>query len=69
MKLLIIILIFAGLVGVAFGAWGIYTPQGRTKFDEMDGLYPFFSGIAGIVSVVIAFALIAFRFWAGSARG
>lgn len=57
MKIIAIILVLTGLIGLVFAAWGIYTPAGRTKYDEMDGLYPIFAGLAGGLLIVIALVL------------
>jgi hypothetical protein len=32
-------------------------------FDEMDGLYPFFGGVAGSVLLVLALVLFGFSRW------
>lgn len=60
MKTLAIILVFAGLTGLAFGYWRLNTPAGRTRFDEMVGLYPHFGGVAGGIPVLVAFVLAFF---------
>ena len=60
MKTVAIVLSLLGIVGLAFGAWGLYTPEGRSRYDEMDGLYPLFSGVAGgiLISIAIVLAII-----------
>lgn len=57
MKLIVPGLILAGLACLAFAAWGIYTPAGRTRFDEMDGIYPYLGGFLGWVLVAAAVIL------------
>lgn len=52
MKRLALFLIVCGAVGLAFAYWGLETSMGRAHFDEMDGLYPFFGGVAGIVLIL-----------------
>lgn len=47
MKLIVLGLILAGFACLAFAAWGIYTPMGRSKFEEMDGIYPYLSDFVG----------------------
>ena len=54
MKLIAIILAVLGVIGLAFGGWGLYTPGGAAMFDEMDGLYPFFGGVAGGICLFVA---------------
>jgi len=68
MKIFIVTMVLSGLIGLAFGYWGLYTQKGNARFDEMDGLYPFFGGVAGGALIVIAIAVLAFRYWMGSAR-
>lgn len=58
MKMIAIIFAVLGAVGLAFGGWGLYTPGGAAMFDEMDGLYPFFGGIAGGVCLFVAGILL-----------
>ena len=43
-----------GFALLAFGWWGMYTDGGRRKYDEMDGIIPFFGLVAGAVFVVAA---------------
>lgn len=54
MKLLIVGLTLAGLTCLAFAAWGLYTSAGRTRFDEMDGIYPYLSGLLGWLLIAVA---------------
>jgi hypothetical protein len=54
------------LISIALGAfawWGQYTVEGRTQYDEMDGLYPFGAGLLAAILVVVAlgFAWLAVR--------
>lgn len=58
MKIAILVLTLAGLAGLAFGYWGIYTPEGNRQFDEMDGLYPYFAALGGGLSLFIALILL-----------
>lgn len=52
MKRLALFLIVCGAMGLAFAYWGLETSTGRAHFDEMDGLYPFFGGVAGAVFIL-----------------
>lgn len=63
MKTLIVLLLIAGLMAVAFGYWGLNTIQGRARFDEMAGIIPFLGRIAGWMAILLAAALTAFRLW------
>ncbi|HPG04902.1 MAG: hypothetical protein KF904_18535 [Rhodoblastus sp.] len=62
MKILIAVLVVLGLLGLAFGVWGLFTDAGRARFDEMDGLIPFFGGVAGAILIIAAAVIPAFRF-------
>ena len=62
MKMVIAVLVVLGLLGVAFGVWGLYTDAGRARFDEMDGLIPFFGGVAGAILIIAGAVIPAFRF-------
>ena len=62
MKIVIAILVVLGLLGMALGVWGLFTDAGRARFDEMDGLIPFFGGVAGATLIIVAAAIPAFRF-------
>ena len=62
MKILIAVLVVLGLLGLAFGARGLFTDAGRARFDEMDGLIPFFGGVAGAILIIAAAVIPAFRF-------
>ena len=62
MKILIAVLVVLGLLGLAFGVWGLFTDVGRARFDEMDGLIPFFAGVAGAILIIAAAVIPAFQF-------
>ncbi|MCC0001141.1 MAG: hypothetical protein H6870_19550 [Methylobacteriaceae bacterium] len=62
MKILIAVLVVLGLLGLAFGVWGLFTDAGRARFDEMDGLIPFFGGVAGAILIIAGAVIPAFRF-------
>ena len=49
---------FFGFLSLAFGFWGLNTPAGQARFDEMDGMYPFFAGVAGGVLFAIGVVLV-----------
>ena len=52
-----------------FAVWGLYTKAGRTRFDEMDGLYPLGAGVlSGLLFVAALVMWIVSRF-AGSRGG
>jgi hypothetical protein len=45
----------------AFCWWGLFTETGSRQFDEMAGLIPFYAGIAGALSLVLAMLLMLWR--------
>jgi hypothetical protein len=42
---------------LSFGVWGTFTEAGRHRFDEMDGMIPFFAICASSVPALGAVAL------------
>tara|TARA_R110002096_G_scaffold42893_30_gene115419 strand:+ start:436 stop:633 length:198 start_codon:yes stop_codon:yes gene_type:complete len=53
-----------GLAAVLFGAWGIHTKMGRSRFDEMAGIIPYsawYLGIGLIALAVVLWIVIAVR--------
>jgi hypothetical protein len=40
-----------------FAWWGTQTPAGRSKYDEMDGLYPMGAGVLAILLLMVAIVL------------
>ena len=58
---LIIALVAVALGG--FAVWGMFTRAGRQRFDEMDGMYPFFAGIAGAALLLVAGVLWGIATW------
>ena len=51
------LLVMAVVLGV-FAWWGLRTAAGRQRFDEMDGMYPFFAGIAAAAFILVSVALL-----------
>ncbi|MEP3600975.1 MAG: hypothetical protein ABJN26_13725 [Stappiaceae bacterium] len=58
MKIAIKLLILLAIPCLALAGWGIYTPTGRTHYDEMAGIIPFMSGVAGLFLVGAAAILL-----------
>jgi len=58
MKLAVFGFTLAGLACLAFAAWGLYTPAGQTRFDEMDGIYPYLSGFVGWILSAVAICML-----------
>ena len=58
MRLVPVYLLFAALIAITFAWWGLETEQGRQNFDEMDGLYPFFTGVGGLVLMALSLLLL-----------
>ena len=54
MKIATVALAVAGAALGGFGWWGIYTAAGMRRYDEMDGLIPFFAGVAGLFLLAVA---------------
>ena len=52
-----LLLVTAAALGV-FAWWGQYTVEGRTQYDEMDGLYPLGAGLLAGFLVVVALGLL-----------
>jgi cytochrome bd-type quinol oxidase subunit 2 len=52
-----IIFIVLGLLFGIFGYWGMFTKAGTHAYEEMDGMYPFFALLAGILLICIALIL------------
>jgi hypothetical protein len=48
-----LLLVTAAALGV-FAWWGQYTVEGRTQYDEMDGLYPLGAGLLAVILVIVA---------------
>jgi len=67
MKTAASVLAILGVALAAFGWWGINTAAGSHRFDEMDGLIPFFAGCAGLFLLAVA-AIVAMLAWRRSAR-
>lgn len=55
-----LLLTIAAMLG-AFSYWGMMTDAGRHRFDEMDGLYPFYAGILAVVALLLFLAWMALR--------
>lgn len=58
MRLIPVYLIFAALLAITFAWWGLETEHGQRNFDEMDGLYPLFTGISGLVFMLLSIVLL-----------
>lgn len=58
MRLIPVYLLFLALLAITFAWWGLETEAGRRNFDEMDGLYPFFTGIGGLVLMALSLLLL-----------
>jgi hypothetical protein len=62
-KITALVLAVAGAALAVFGWWGIYTAAGMRRFDEMDGLIPFFAGVAGLFLLSVAAIIALFAVW------
>jgi TRAP-type C4-dicarboxylate transport system permease small subunit len=54
MKPFTVLISIAAIALISFGCWGMFTDAGNQKYDEMDGLYPFFALVGGCVLLLIA---------------
>ena len=68
MKKAAAVLALVGLALAVFGWWGIYTAAGMRRYDEMDGLIPFFAGVAGLFLLVLAGIAALFAAWRSRRR-
>ena len=57
MTIFAVALTLIGGAALAFGVWGTYTKAGRTRYDEMDGMYPGASLCLGILLLLVAAVL------------
>lgn len=62
------VLAVIGIILAAFGWWGVYTPAGMHRFDEMDGIIPAAAGFLGLVLLAVAAALALLAWWRASRR-
>jgi hypothetical protein len=67
MKAAATVLAIVGAALCAFGWWGIDTAAGQRRYDEMDGLIPFFAGCAGLFLLAVA-AILALLAWRRAVR-
>lgn len=49
MRQLSYVFLCVALLLAGFAYWGIFTSAGRTRFDEMDGIYPWLAGAASLL--------------------
>ena len=56
-------LVLTGAALLVFGWWGVETPAGRQRYDEMDGIIPFAVGVLGAILLAAGAvtALVAMR--------
>lgn len=58
MKISSRIILILALALTGYGYWGAFTTAGNKVYDEMDGFYPFFIMIAGVVLLVVFLIMI-----------
>ena len=61
MRYLPVCLLIVAFACFAFAYWGLETASGQRTFDEMAGIIPFATGLAGAVFIVAAAALWLWR--------
>ena len=54
MRIAVYIMLAGSIPLGAFAAWGLWTKAGRSRFDEMDGLYPLGAGVLSVILSVAA---------------
>ncbi|WP_207539476.1 hypothetical protein [Sabulicella rubraurantiaca] len=66
MRVVVALLLFFAVTLGVFAWWGLYTVAGRTRYDEMDGLYPLGAGLLAGFLVLVACGVgwLAVRRWA-----
>ena len=55
----LILIIALALIG--YGYWGAFTAAGNKVYDEMDGYYPFFMLIGGVILLITWLIIILVR--------
>ncbi|MEO6541526.1 MAG: hypothetical protein ABIN74_11060 [Ferruginibacter sp.] len=58
MKIASCIILIASLALMIYGYWGAFTTAGNKVYDEMDGYYPFFMLLGGVVLFIVFFVLL-----------
>lgn len=52
-------LLFVAAAGLgSFSLWGLSAPEGRTRFDEMDGMIPLGAGVLAFVFGLLAVGIL-----------
>jgi hypothetical protein len=57
MRFAAVLLLLSSVALCAFAWWGTSTVVGRTRYDEMDGLYPLGAGLLGVLLACIGIVL------------
>lgn len=57
MPITALLIFLVGLSATLFGAWGQHTEAGRSRYDEMAGMIPYFAWWIGIILIAIAILL------------
>ena len=52
------IICIISLILIGYGYWGAFTNAGNKVYDEMDGYYPFFILLAGMLMLVTTFIIV-----------
>jgi len=58
MKLTSYIILIASLALMIYGYWGAFTTGGNKVYDEMDGFYPFFMLLGGVILFITFLVLL-----------
>jgi hypothetical protein len=58
MKTTLVVIFFFSLALMIYGYWGAFTNSGNKVYDEMDGFFPFFLMIGGVVLFIVFLILV-----------
>jgi heme/copper-type cytochrome/quinol oxidase subunit 2 len=55
------IILIVAIALMIYGYWGAFTPSGNKVYDEMDGYFPFFLLIGGVILFIVFLILVFIR--------
>ncbi|MEP7237263.1 MAG: hypothetical protein ABI685_05350 [Ferruginibacter sp.] len=58
MKITAVIILILAVALMGYGYWGAFTTSGNKVYDEMDGYFPFFILIGGLILFVVFLILV-----------
>ena len=63
LRIVIAVLALSGFLAIGFCYWGLETAAGRTTFEGMPGLIPFYAGLGGLGMWGLALVIFAINLW------